>query len=124
MGTKNKPGEFDYYHKADPDEPIFTLLGRDPAMPWMVINWAIARNDMIAQGRGSPNDLLKIEEALFLAASTYRYWRICNEITEARDRVDAARDSSTEANGPKKPRKMVARKKVSRSKPRRRALRG
>lgn len=30
MGTKNNPGNYDCYAKADPDEPMFILLGRDP----------------------------------------------------------------------------------------------
>ena len=28
MGTKNNPGRFDCYGNAEPDEPIFVLLGR------------------------------------------------------------------------------------------------
>ncbi|HAW11807.1 MAG TPA: aspartate decarboxylase, partial [Chloroflexi bacterium] len=31
MGTKNNPGKFDCYDDAHPDEPMFVLLGRDPA---------------------------------------------------------------------------------------------
>ena len=29
MGTKNNPGVFDCYANAEPDEPMFVLLGRD-----------------------------------------------------------------------------------------------
>ncbi len=40
MGTKNRPGEFDGYQKAEPDEPMFTLLARDPLAPILVRLWA------------------------------------------------------------------------------------
>jgi hypothetical protein len=30
MGTKSNPGPFDCYAKAEPDEPMFVLLARDP----------------------------------------------------------------------------------------------
>lgn len=43
MATKNNPGEFDYYSKADPDEPMFVLLGRDEAAHLLVRAWAFAR---------------------------------------------------------------------------------
>lgn len=40
MGTKNTPGQFDCYSKAEPDEPLFTLLARDPIAPLLVALWA------------------------------------------------------------------------------------
>lgn len=40
MGTKNNPGKFDCYENAEPDEPMFVLLARDPAAPTLVRNWA------------------------------------------------------------------------------------
>jgi hypothetical protein len=43
MGTKNKPGEYDCYHNAEPDEPMFVLLGRDPMAGWLVRTWAWMR---------------------------------------------------------------------------------
>src|SRR6266536_713389 len=43
MGTKNKPGNFDCYANADPDEPMFILLGRDPFAPALVDMWAASR---------------------------------------------------------------------------------
>lgn len=46
MGSKNKPGAFDCYGKAEPDEPYFTLLGRDPAA-WIVVRfWAALRDEL------------------------------------------------------------------------------
>lgn len=43
MGTKNNPGEFDCYANADPDEPMFILLGRDKHAPLLVELWAKLR---------------------------------------------------------------------------------
>lgn len=40
MGTKNNPGTYDGFAKAEPDEPYFTLLGRDPLAPFLVGLWA------------------------------------------------------------------------------------
>jgi hypothetical protein len=40
MGTKNNPGKFDCYEKAEPDEPMFVLLARDPLAPALVEAWA------------------------------------------------------------------------------------
>jgi hypothetical protein len=43
MGTKNKPGDFDCYANAEPDEPMFILLGRDVHAPALVRDWADRR---------------------------------------------------------------------------------
>lgn len=43
MGTKNNPGKFDCYAKAEPDEPMFTLLGRDPQAAHLVSVWSKIR---------------------------------------------------------------------------------
>ena len=43
MGTKNNPGPFDCYAKADPDEPIFVLRAKDPLAPALVRLWAHVR---------------------------------------------------------------------------------
>ena len=40
MGTKLQPSEFDGYQKAEDDEPMFTLLARDPLAPVLVRLWA------------------------------------------------------------------------------------
>lgn len=42
MGTKNEPGEFDCYAKADPDEPIFVLRAKDKLAPHLVRLWQAA----------------------------------------------------------------------------------
>jgi len=43
MGTKNNPGKFDCYANAEPDEPMFILLGRDKHAPTLVWLWATLR---------------------------------------------------------------------------------
>jgi hypothetical protein len=40
MGTKDEPGKFDCYANAEPDEPMFVLLGRDPMAGALVREWA------------------------------------------------------------------------------------
>lgn len=44
MSTKNNPGEFDCYANAEPDEPMFVLLGRDKHAPCLVWLWAALRH--------------------------------------------------------------------------------
>jgi hypothetical protein len=60
MGTKNRPGKFDCYNNANPDEPMFILLGRDPMAGALVREWAEWRKQM-----GEPVE--KIAEALACA---------------------------------------------------------
>ena len=43
MGTKNNPGQFDCYQNAEPDEPMFVLLGRDKYAPTLVWLWSVLR---------------------------------------------------------------------------------
>jgi hypothetical protein len=43
MGTKNNPGKFACYEKAEPDEPMFVLLGRDKHAAALVWLWAALR---------------------------------------------------------------------------------
>lgn len=66
MGTKNNPGNFDCYANAEPDEPMFILLARDPLAPILVELWASLR----AHAAGNPS---KVSEARNCAA-TMRDW--------------------------------------------------
>lgn len=66
MGSKNNPGKFDCLSKADPDEPMFVLLGRDPAAPILINLWADIRSRM-----GEEQE--KIEEAC-ACAETCTEW--------------------------------------------------
>lgn len=63
MGTKEQPGQFDCYEKAAPDEPIFTLLGRDRSAPTLVMEWARIRELQVRQGWKPETDMAKVEEA-------------------------------------------------------------
>lgn len=56
MGTKNKPGDFDCYANAEPDEPMFILLGRDPMAAELVRIWASMRESV-------GEDAAKVKEA-------------------------------------------------------------
>lgn len=46
MGTKNNPSPHDCISKAEPDEPHFTLLGRDPCASMLVTMWIKMRSLM------------------------------------------------------------------------------
>jgi len=67
MGTKNNPGAYDCYENADPDEPMFILLGRDRMAPELVRKWADER-------ALAGEDPTKVAEALACAASMEK-WR-------------------------------------------------
>lgn len=44
MATKNNPGTYDCYAKADPDEPMFILLGRDKHAAEVVRYWVALKS--------------------------------------------------------------------------------
>jgi hypothetical protein len=50
MASKAQPAKYDCYNNALPDEPMFVLLARDPAAPFLVEQWAIRRHNAIANG--------------------------------------------------------------------------
>lgn len=66
MGTKNNPGEYDCYAAAEPNEPMFVLLGRDKHAPTLVWLWATLRE---LDGE----DPMKVEEARDCCASMLEY---------------------------------------------------
>ena len=67
MGTKNKPGDFDCYENAEPDEPMFILLGRDRDAPFLVRRWADIREKKgedaakVAEARECANEMERFE---------------------------------------------------------------
>lgn len=73
MGTKNEPGEYDCYEKAEPDEPMFVLLARDVLAAKTVREWAEAygwaKGDKI-----TPRQQDKINEA-YNCADAMEKWR-------------------------------------------------
>lgn len=66
MGTKAEPGRFDGYGKAENDEPVFTLLGRDPAGPKLIREWVRHHQDAKTDGT-------QLMEALEVADAMERY---------------------------------------------------
>ena len=58
MGTKANPAKWDCYKHAEPDEPMFVLLGRDPAASLTVLFWVKMR---LAFGESA--DAAKLQEA-------------------------------------------------------------
>lgn len=85
MGTKNNPGNFDCYTNADPNEPMFILLGRDKNAPSLVDLWARQREI-------DDEDPAKVQEARDCAENmrawagvekpvqAYRLQRLCFEL--------------------------------------------
>ena len=84
MGTKNNPGEFDCLKKADPDEPVFVLLARDPLAADLVREWArryLARKMLDVQPHGPPltaKTRRKAREAM-ACADAMDGWRRCEK---------------------------------------------
>jgi len=70
MYTKEEPGRFDCYANAEPDEPMFILLGRDPLAPYVVEMWAYLRRQYEG-GQDVHND--KAQDADKCAAEMKRY---------------------------------------------------
>ncbi len=58
MGTKLKPGKFDCYANAAPDEPMFVLLARDPLAPILVRLWA----DLREHAAGNPSKVFEARD--------------------------------------------------------------
>lgn len=75
MGTKNSPGEFDCYANADPDEPMFILLGRDNDAPNLVRAWACKRALAITGGHKPESDWPMVFEAIQCARAMEDYRR-------------------------------------------------
>lgn len=63
MGTKNKPDKFNDYASAEPDEPMFILLARDPTASRVVQEWALLLAIAIMEGRKPKSDRAIVEEA-------------------------------------------------------------
>lgn len=83
MGTKLNPGKFDAYDKALPDEPMFTLLARDPGAPGAIHEWMRLRDRVIPL----PNE--KINEAS-ACMEAMKDWRTPKNL----ERVEASKVSA------------------------------
>lgn len=66
MGSKSEPGFYSYLGKAEPNEPVFVLLGRDPQAPDLVRRWADER-DRLGESRD------RVAEAYALAKQMEDY---------------------------------------------------
>jgi|SRR5882672_7618846 len=87
MGTKNNPGRFDCHASAEPDEPLFTLLGRDRLAGHLVSIWSkVKMGDMEAVGvvfldmlhkhavaYGMEPDVERADEAMQCALEMFRF---------------------------------------------------
>jgi hypothetical protein len=97
MGTKLNPGRFDCYARALPNEPMFTLLARDPSAPFIIDQWAKQRTADIAQGICPDSDGEKVKEA-YECAERMRAWYFDNrdntpmEATDGKDNMVEDRD--------------------------------
>lgn len=78
MGTKNRPGQFDCYANALPDEPMFILLARDPDFYRLVSEWADRRERDIRCGQRPDSDWDMVHEARRCAALG-ESWRKYND---------------------------------------------
>ncbi len=74
MGTKRNPGLYDCHHAADPDEPIFTLRGKDPTSATIVRAWVVLREHLADKGV-IERDENQVNEALSLASQLEQYAR-------------------------------------------------
>ena len=89
MASKNKPGKFDCYANADPDEPMFVLLGRDPLASALVRLWAGARERM--PGGEDPEKLAEARAC----AKALEAWAVAKGKGEG---VHAAREALSQWN--------------------------
>lgn len=80
MGTKTTPGSFDAYAKASPDEPLFTLIGRDRHAGLLVRLWALMRH---REGE----DEAVVAEALRCADAMDAFARAAGKTPEDREDV-------------------------------------
>jgi hypothetical protein len=79
VGTKNNPDEFDCYANAEPDEPMFVLLARDPTAPSLLRWWVRMRKGFGKHSAEQDAQALAIADAM-------EAWREEN-------RVDAAAET-------------------------------
>lgn len=75
MGTKNNPGAFDCYANAEPDEPMFVLLGRDANASNLVFAWCVLRERDIELGRKPESDRAMVEEARQCALAMEEFYQ-------------------------------------------------
>lgn len=89
MSTLTEPGAFDALEKAEPSEPIFTLLARDPDAPATVTEWCRLRRNRAMKVHG--HSKRTADKKLFAAelAQCVNAERIAEEMTDWRAGQDA-----------------------------------
>ena len=75
MGTKLNPGVYDCHARAEPDEPMFTLLARDPQAPKLVEQWAAERWARALRSNDPQSDDAKKALEAWRCAADMRTWR-------------------------------------------------
>lgn len=63
MVDKKRQVRNDFYSKAEPDEPVFVLLARDPDFSSLVRHWIWRRRQRIARGQKPASDEQMCNEA-------------------------------------------------------------
>lgn len=89
MGSKNKPGDFDCYANAEPDEPMFVLLGRDPVASATVLFWRAMKMRMRMDGKSKTSDA-KLAEALACSKAMEEWSK--SKGKDAQDAFDVLRE--------------------------------
>jgi hypothetical protein len=85
VASKLHPGEFDCYAKAEPDEPLFTLLARDQDAATVVKLWAFLRKQQIELGIRPESDRAQVSEAMRCATEMeiwHRAHRVRQQVAE------------------------------------------
>lgn len=82
MGTKRQPSKFDCYHAAEPNEPMFVLLGRDPTAPLVVTFWRALKLKLREAGKSKISDE-KLAEARQCSLDLERWAREHGEDADA-----------------------------------------
>lgn len=93
MGTKRNPGRFDCHAKAEPHEPLFTLLARDPKAPALVERWAL-----FAEEAGNVDEE-KIREARDCAIAMRSYRGAVFDLGDLTRAMENRRKGVTERRG-------------------------
>lgn len=74
MNTKNSPSVYDGHSKALPDEPTFTLLGRDPLTPFLIFLWTVHRRKQLEEaGQMNLQEEAQITEAMAIRQASLIY---------------------------------------------------
>lgn len=101
MGTKNNPGLYDCHAKAAGDEPVFTLLARDPLAPKLIEIWAALAGHNFAAAEALLWDAVKLASALpkERQAKVLEAFACADEMTEWSDLKSTPRAIAPAATG-------------------------